>query len=83
MCVYLCTKFQVSSIILTSFRQGVILPPLTVKQPPKNPSKIRVSELFLRESPFRFIKYAFLLNSIAFSVQEFLISSIFADPQTF
>ena len=28
MCVYLRTKFQVSSIILRSFRQGVILPPL-------------------------------------------------------
>ena len=27
MCVYLGTKFQVSSIILTSFRLGVILPP--------------------------------------------------------
>ena len=42
MCVYLRTKFQVSSIILTSFRQrgGVILhpaPPLnkSVKSPPR------------------------------------------------
>ena len=28
MCLYLRTKFQVSSIILTSFREGVILPHL-------------------------------------------------------
>ena len=28
MCVYLRAKFQVSSIILTSFRQGVVLRPL-------------------------------------------------------
>ena len=27
MCVNLRTKFQVSCLILTSFRQGVILPP--------------------------------------------------------
>ena len=40
MCVYLRTKFQVSSIILRSFRQGVILPPLPaqyelLKSPPR------------------------------------------------
>ena len=29
MCVYVHTKFQVSSMILTSFRQVVILPSLT------------------------------------------------------
>ena len=39
MCVYLCTKFKVSSIILTSFKQGVILPTLLL--PPQNePRKI-------------------------------------------
>ena len=27
MCVYMCTKFQVSSIILTSFRQGANFTP--------------------------------------------------------
>ena len=32
MSVYLCVKFEVSSIILTGFRQGVILPP-----PPSTP----------------------------------------------
>ena len=33
MCLYLHIKLEVSSIILTSFRQGVILPPK--KQTPK------------------------------------------------
>ena len=39
MCVHLCTKFKVYSIILTSFRQGIILPPHLL--PPQNePLKI-------------------------------------------
>ena len=47
MCVYLRTKFQVSSMILTSFRQGVILhPPTTTtttsKRTPKKSTQIRV-----------------------------------------
>ena len=42
-CVCLHTKFQVSSIILTSFRQGVILPlSPTSKQTSKKPTQIRV-----------------------------------------
>ena len=44
MCVYLCTKFQVSSIIVTSFRlegEEVILPYIS-KQTPKEPTWIRV-----------------------------------------
>ena len=37
MCLYLRAKFEVSSIILTSFRQGVILlPPPLPHPPPKN-----------------------------------------------
>ena len=47
MCVYLRTKFQVSSIIVMSFRQGVILPPQphpTAKQTPKKPTQIRVNK---------------------------------------
>ena len=37
--VYLCTKFKVSSVILTSFRQGIILSPALL--PPQNePLKI-------------------------------------------
>ena len=34
--LYLRAKFQVSSIILTSFRQGVILPPSPPPPPPQN-----------------------------------------------
>ena len=48
MSVYLETQFQVSSIILTSFRQGVIFPssplPLPQKPTPKKPTYIRVKE---------------------------------------
>ena len=40
--MYILTKFQASSVILTSFRQGVIPPPVTEKQNPKNPTQIRV-----------------------------------------
>ena len=43
MCVYLRTKFQVCSIILTSFRQEVVLPP-TSKRLPKKPTQIRVKD---------------------------------------
>ena len=32
--VYVRTKFQVSSVILTSFRQGVVLPPVQHKANP-------------------------------------------------
>ena len=39
--VYLCTKFQVSSIVLTNFRQVVILPPTPIsKQTPKKPTQM-------------------------------------------
>ena len=41
-CVYLRAKFQVSTIILTSIRQGVILPPTTSEQTPKKSTQIRV-----------------------------------------
>ena len=43
-CTYVRTKFQVSSIILTSFRREVILPtPLPTKRTPKNPTQIKVN----------------------------------------
>ena len=43
MCVYLHPKFQVSSIILTSFKQRVVLPPPpTAKGTPKKNTQIRV-----------------------------------------
>ena len=46
MCVYLTAKFQVSSIIPTSFRQGVILPPSpTSKRTPKKPTQFRIKGL--------------------------------------
>ena len=41
--VYLSAKFEVSSIILTSFRQGVTLPPPNSKRTPKKPIQIRVN----------------------------------------
>ena len=45
MCVYVCTKFQVPSIILTSFRWEVILPPPPplAKRTPKNATQIKVN----------------------------------------
>ena len=39
MCVYLRTKFQVSSIILKSFRHGVILPLTPAPSPPPPTAK--------------------------------------------
>ena len=41
MCVYFCAKFQVSSIILTSFRQWVVFPS-TSNQTPEKPTQIMV-----------------------------------------
>ena len=49
MCVYLCAKFEFSSIILTSFRRGNLLPPpppFNLKLAPKNPTQIRVKVTF-------------------------------------
>ena len=42
--MYLCAKFEVSSIILTSFRRGNFTPP-TSKGTPKKPTQIRVNEI--------------------------------------
>ena len=44
---YVCvlsTKFQVSSIILTSFRQGVILSSPTSKRTPKKPTQFQIGD---------------------------------------
>ena len=51
--VYLRAKFEVPSVILTSFRQGgeggwVILPPTTSKRTPKKSTQIRVNLKNLR-----------------------------------
>ena len=46
MSVYLRAKFEVSSIILTSFRQGggiIYRPPPTSKRTPKKPTQIRLT----------------------------------------
>ena len=46
--VYLGAKFEVFSIILTGFRQGVILPPppATSTGTPKKPIQIRVKDFY-------------------------------------
>ena len=44
MCLHLRIESQVSSVILTRFRQGVVLPPFpSSKQTPKNAFEIRVN----------------------------------------
>ena len=55
MCVYLRAKFEVSRIIITSFRQGVVLhcppPPPTInsKRTPRKPTQIRVKINFMHD----------------------------------
>ena len=52
-CINFYIKFQVSSIILSRFRQGVILPTPSPKQTPKKPTLIRVNSLnFFHASPW-------------------------------
>ena len=53
--VYLRAKFEVSTMILTGFKQGVIPPPSpTSKQPPKKLTQIRVKKIvclcFIKDS---------------------------------
>ena len=45
--VYLRSKFEVCSIILASFRQGVILTSPTSKRTPKKPTQIKVNVTYL------------------------------------
>ena len=40
MCVYLRTKFQVSSIVITIFRQGEFYTPSPQNEPLKNPPRL-------------------------------------------
>ena len=63
--VYLRAKFDVFSIILTSFRQRVILaPPPTSKRTPKKPTQIRVKK---RLQHWRFpVKFSELLRTTSF-----------------
>ena len=60
MCLYLCTKIQVSSLILIGFRQGVILPhppPTTSKQTPKKTTLIRIKEKYILRVLYFAFKY--------------------------
>ena len=55
MCVYLLTKFQVSTIILTSFRQGVISPlppPSSQNEPLKSPLRLGLMDSMRKEISF-------------------------------
>ena len=46
--LYVRAKFQVYRIILTSFRQGVVIPPpTTTKRTPKEPTQVRLKQLSL------------------------------------
>ena len=58
MCMHLRSKFQVSSIILTSFRQGVILhlsppphPPTHLKTNPEKLTQIRIKKQTTKNVP--------------------------------
>ena len=44
--VYIRTKFEVSSMILTSFRQGVILSPSPQNEPLKSPPRLGLKDNF-------------------------------------
>ena len=71
--VYLHAKFEVSSMILIGFRQGVILPPppSPSKQTPKKPTQIRV------KSTEKILKMQYL--SKLFHIQIKFISKIFGN----
>ena len=58
MFVYLRTKFQVSSKIITSFRQEVPLPLTNPRQSPKKPTQIKVktAAYFLFEKRQQFFR---------------------------
>ena len=43
--VYLCAKFEVSSIILTGFRQGLIPPPPPQNEPLKSPLRLGLKKV--------------------------------------
>ena len=80
MSVYLRTKFQVSSIILTRFSQageegGIILIPFTLEQTPKKLTQISVDEI-LGEiiailSDFREVNVAYFITK--FILLEFFV----------
>ena len=75
--VYFRTKFHVSSIILTNFRQGVILPPNNAKRTPKKPTLIRANKNVALPEVFScyFLKLIILLSLRASgSVTKYAVS---------
>ena len=69
MSAYLRAKFQVSSITLTSFRQGVILPPPPPQNEPlKSPPSLGLKEqhalIFLARMYYGFLKNSTLKIAI-------------------
>ena len=60
--VYLRTNFEVSSIILKSFRQGVIYPAPS-KRTPKNPTQIRVNKQYQAKLNENYLPHLFCVSS--------------------
>ena len=73
--VYLYVKFEASSIIVTSFRQRVILPPPlpNSKRNPKKPTQIRVKFLIICERK----KYFNLKTFLSLNISDFSFFSIY------
>ena len=61
MCVYLRTKFQVSSLILKSFRRGSFIPP-PEKEHLKIPPRLGLKDIFFAD--FKMLFYLFELEFI-------------------
>ena len=84
MCVYLRAKFKVSSIILTSFRQGVVLlpPPTLQNEPLKSQPKLGLNKLTSKYGkecpnfsrvvifPFILINFSFISNATNFFIHS-------------
>ena len=64
--MYLRSKFQVSSIIITSFKQGVIPPPTTTKGTPGKPIQIRLTHEIRAKFPF--LSKCFLGSLLGFTL---------------
>ena len=89
MCVYLRSKFQVSSIILTSFRQmggGNFTPnppthTPTLKRTPKKPTQIRVKQ-FAPDLNSLILKTLLLNNSIDKGHGRFFMNKVLYDMRS-
>ena len=75
MCVYLRAKFEVSRIIITSLRQGVVLhcPPPTTnsKRTPRKPTQIRFTINFIHDILIQ------VVYTIFFITKPFFFESLF------